>query len=245
MPSIAKRLLGPLQSIFGSDRKLRQSFRIIIGRSPVNLALYKQAMRHSSVATTNNQGIKESYERLEYLGDAVLGMIVAEHLYAQYPFKEEGFLTEIRSKIVNREMLNHLSQKIGLKELVQFNYKTRTHKSIYGDSLEALIGAVYLDHGLRFCKRFIINTLIGSHFDLGELISTTTNYKSKLLEWSQKWGKELRFDVIQDGDRRFTAQILLNETPLAKGHGFSKKKAEQNAARRTYEQLNIKDEPDA
>jgi ribonuclease-3 len=191
------------------------------------------------VAAINDQGIKNSYERLEYLGDAILGMIIAEYLYRSYPFKEEGFLTEIRAKIVNRESLNRLGQKIGLKELVQYNLSSRAHRSVYGDCMEALIGAVYLDHGFKFCKRFIIKKLIRPHYDLDELISRTTNFKSRLLEWSQKEGKDLRFEIIDEEDRKFTAQVFLNDAPKSKGFGFSKKKAEQDAAQKTYEQLNL------
>ena len=196
-------------------------------------------MRHSSVASFNDQGIKDSYERLEYLGDAILGMLVAEFLFAQYPFEEEGFLTVIRSKIVNRESLSRLAHKIGLKELVQFNQGTRSHKSVYGDCMEALIGAVYLDHGFKSCKKFVIQKLIKPHYDLDELISTTTNYKSKLLEWSQKGNKNLRFEIVNEEDRKFTAQVFIDEQPKEKGFGFSKKKAEQDAARKTVEALNL------
>lgn len=239
MSSFPKRLSGRLISSFSSEKKLRQCFRLIIGRSPVNLALYKQAMMHSSVAEMNDQGIKESYERLEYLGDAVLGMVVAEYLYSKYPFKEEGFLTEIRSKIVSRESLNGLAQKIGLKELVQYNQRNRTSKSVYGDAMEALVGAVYLDHGFKFCKRFIADRLIRPHYDLTELTTTITNFKSKLLEWSQKENVDLRFDIVNEEDRKFTAQVFLNDSPKEKGYGFSKKKAEQDAARKTYLNLNL------
>ena len=196
-------------------------------------------MRHSSVANVTKQGIKDSYERLEYLGDAILGMMVAEYLFSQYPFEEEGFLTVIRAKIVNRESLGRLAYKIGLKELVQFNQGTRSHKSVYGDCMEALIGAVYLDHGFQTCRKFVIHKLLKPHYDLDELISTTTNYKSKLLEWSQKGNKDLRFEIIDDEDRKFTAQVFLDGEPLAKGFGFSKKKAEQDAARKSYEELNL------
>ncbi|MEQ9404517.1 MAG: ribonuclease III [Cyclobacteriaceae bacterium] len=239
MSSFPKRLSGRIISSFSSEKKLRHSFRLVIGRSPINLALYKQAMIHSSMAEMNDQGIKESYERLEYLGDAVLGMVVAEYLYSQYPFKEEGFLTEIRSKIVSRESLNDLAQKIGLRELVQYNQKHRKSKSVYGDAMESLVGAVYLDHGFKFCKKFILSKLIRPHYDLNELVTTVTNYKSKLLEWSQKENVDLRFDIVDEEDRKFTAQIFLNDEPKAKGFGFSKKKAEQDAARKTYLQLNL------
>lgn len=239
MSSFPKRLSGRLLQTFKSEKKLRQSFRLITGRNPINLALYKQAMRHSSVASVNEQGIKNSYERLEYLGDAILGMIVAEYLYMTYPFKEEGFLTEIRAKIVNRESLNRLGQKIGLRELVQYNQNSRAHRSVYGDCMEALIGAVYLDHGFEYSKRFVIKKLIKPHYDLGELISKITNYKSRLLEWSQKESKDLRFEIIDEEDRKFTAQVFINDQAMSKGFGFSKKKAEQDAAQKTYEQLNL------
>lgn len=239
MPSFRKRLSGTLLLPFKSEKKLRHTYKLITGLTPVNLALYKQAMRHSSVASITRQGIKDSYERLEYLGDAILGMLVAEYLFAQYPFEEEGFLTVIRAKIVNRESLSRLAHKIGLKELVEYNSGSRTHKSIYGDCMEALIGAVYLDHGFHACKRFVIGKLIKPHYDLDELISTTTNYKSKLLEWSQKGNKDLRFEIIDEEDRKFSAQVFLDDEPMSVGFGFSKKKAEQDAARKTYEALNL------
>ena len=239
MSSFPKRLSGRLLNTFKSEKQLRQSFRLITGRSPINLALYKQAMRHSSVASMNKQGIKNSYERLEYLGDAILGMIVAEYLYLKYPFKEEGFLTEIRAKIVNRESLNRLGQKIGLKELVQYHQNSRAHRSVFGDCMEALIGAVYLDHGFLFCKKFVVRKLIKPHYDLDELILRITNFKSRLLEWSQKENKDLRFEIIDEEDRRFTAQVFLNDEPMEKGYGFSKKKAEQDAAQKTYELLKL------
>ncbi|MEM6643068.1 MAG: ribonuclease III [Bacteroidota bacterium] len=238
MPS---RLSDTLLLPFKSQKKLRHSFKIITGLAPRNIELYKQAMRHSSVATTNKQGIKNSYERLEYLGDAILGMLVAEHLFAQYPFEEEGFLTVIRSKIVNRESLCQLAIKIGLEELVQFSTSSRNHRSVYGDCMEALIGAFYLDHGFKACKSFVINKLIKPHFDIAALIATTTNYKSKLLEWSQKGNKDLRFEIINEDEKKFTAQVFLNDHPMSTGFGFSKKKAEQDAARKTIEGLNLEE----
>lgn len=237
--SFPKKLSGTLLHPFKTEKKLRRTYKLITGLTPGNLSLYKQAMRHSSVAQITKQGIKDSYERLEYLGDAILGMLVAEYLFAQYPFEEEGFLTVIRSKIVNRESLSRLAHKIGLKELVKYNQGSRTHKSVYGDCMEALIGAVYLDHGFHACKKFVINRLIRPHYDLEELISTTTNYKSKLLEWSQKSTKDLRFEIIAEEDRKFTAQVFLDNTPMAKGFGFSKKKAEQDAAMKTFEELKL------
>lgn len=239
MSSFPKRLSGKLLHSLKPEKQLRQSFRLITGYTPINLSLYKQAMRHSSVAQTNERGIKDSYERLEYLGDAILGMIVAEYLFSQFPFEEEGFLTEIRAKIVNRESLNKLAQTIGLKELVRYNQGSRAHRSVYGDCMEALIGAVYLDHGFKSCRNFVNKRLIKPHYDIKELISTITNYKSKLLEWSQKMNKDLRFEIISEEDRKFTSQVFIENEAMAKGFGFSKKKAEQDAARKTFEQLKL------
>lgn len=239
MNSFPKRLSGKLFNSFRPEKKLRQTFNLITGLSPVNLSLYKQAMRHSSVARINTLGIKDSYERLEYLGDAILGMIVAEYLFVQYPLEEEGFLTEMRAKIVNREALNKLAHRIGLEGLVQFNQSTKAHRSVYGDCMEALIGAVYLDHGFQPCRNFVIRKLIKPHYDIDNLISTITNFKSRLLEWSQKENKVLRFEIISEEDRRFTAQVFIDDEPMSKGFGFSKKKAEQDAARKTFEQLNL------
>lgn len=247
MPSVFRKSHGYLKYLFFTREKdLYKTFKIITGRRPNHISLYQQAMRHVSAAEVNERGRKESYERLEYLGDAILGMVVAEMLYKRFPYKEEGFLTELRSRIVNRESLNNLSKKIGLKGLVQYHRHKGTgisHKSVYGDSLEALIGAIYLDQGFRFSKRFINNKLLSPHFDFDELAKTTTNYKSKIIEWAQKENKELRFEIIQSNedsrDKQFVAQIFIDDEPIGKGFGFSKKKAEQDAAQKSLDQLKI------
>lgn len=239
---------NPITILFSSheDKELRRKFSIIIGAKPNNLKLYQRAMRHVSAATTNGQGFRDSYERLEYLGDAILGMVVAEMLFKKFPFKEEGFLTEVRSKLVNRESLNSLSIKIGLKDLVVFTKHkgtTISHKSVYGDSLEALIGAIYLDKGFNFCQTFVIKKLIVPHFDVDELSKTVFNYKSKIIEWGQKENINVEFRIVQDNDgtksKQFVAQVFVNDEGKEKGYGFSKKKAEQLAAQNTIEALNL------
>ena len=181
-----------------------------------------------------------SNERLEYLGDSILGMVVAEFLFTRYPYKDEGFLTEVRSKIVNRETMNKLSIKIGLRHLIQYHQSNNASsiKSIYGDTLEALIGAIYLDRGFKTCKMFIIKKLLIPHFNFGELVNTTTNYKSKIIEWSQKSNKRVIFKLLKNAGKtngQFTVQVFIDEEALEIGYGFSKKKAEQDAARRTYD----------
>ncbi len=204
-------------------------------------------MRHTSAAEENRKGFLESNERLEFLGDAVLGLVVAEYLFNKYPFKDEGFLTEVRSRIVNRENLNQLSKKIGLEEIIQYNGHMKgnkqSFKSIYGDALEALVGAVYLDKGHKFTKNFILKKLIIPHVDIEMVISTDTNFKSKVIEWSQKENKVLSFEVTELDSKKhfkkFEAKLFVGKKQISVGHGLSKKKAEQDAAEKSCQILNI------
>lgn len=219
-------------------RNLRRSIAHIIGERPSNLGLYQLALRHTSASkATAIEGFRESNERLEYLGDAVLGMVIAEFLFQKYPYKDEGFLTEIRSRIVNRETLNGIARKIGLDELIEYDgNRTRslpTRTSMYGDALEALVGAVYLDKGFRFSRRFILKELL-SHYDIESVVQNNINFKSRLIEWAQRAGKEIRFEILSEKGnshfREFIAQVMIADEPFATGTGYSKKKAEQAAA---------------
>jgi len=240
------RRLYSLRIYSQSERKLSKAIKTIVGSAPLNIQIYKLSIIHSSAAKENNRGFKESNERLEYLGDAVLGMIVAEYLFNKYPFKDEGFLTEIRSRIVNRESLNEVARKIGIGEIVRFDNGGRSsmgHKSIYGDTLEALIGAVYLDRGYRFCRTFVIKKLLKNHFHLDDIVKNNPNYKSKVIEWAQKENREIKFEITEINQdsfpRKFEAKVLVDEQPFGKGFGLSKKKAEQDAAQKTCEMLNL------
>jgi ribonuclease III len=217
----------------------------LVGSKPFNLSLYKLAIKHVSVAEESINGFKISNERLEYLGDAVLGAVVAEFLFIKFPYRDEGFLTETRSRMVNREALNQIAIKIGLAKVVDNEYKGKnlsSHKSIYGDTLEAIVGAVYLDRGYQFCKKFILKCII-IHFDVDDIISTTSNFKSKIIEWSQKENKEVDFKTISvTGNQRFKefhVQLFMGGEPIAEGKGPTKKKAEQEAAKNACEKLNI------
>lgn len=204
-------------------------------------------MRHTSIGAESRKGFIESNERLEYLGDAVLSMIVAEFLFNKFPFQDEGFLTEIRARIVNRESLNQLARKIGLAEIIEYNSNSNkggnSFKSIYGDALEALIGAVFLDKGYKLCRTFILKKLVIPHFDIEKLIHTETNFKSKIIEWSQKENKTLKFEVKEvDSDKKFKkfeAQVIVSNKSVAIGYGLSKKKAEQDAAEKSCLKLKI------
>ena len=228
-----------------NERRLVLAVKTIVGAKPINLELYKLATIHSSMARETNQGFKESNERLEYLGDAVLGAVIADYLFRRFPYKDEGFLTEIRSRIVNRESLNILGRKVGLDAVVRFDNKkgSLSHKSLYGDTLEALVGAVYLDKGYQFCRKFILNKLIIPYFDLGDIVQSNPNQKSKLIEWGQKENHEIRFEIVSVKNtkkhKEFTALVFMDDKPLGKGFGYSKKKAEQDAAQKSCEILEL------
>ena len=246
------RLLTFIAKLFKTytpeEKKLILAIRAIVGKNPRNLKLYSLATLHTSTSGRNEKGYRPSNERLEYLGDAVLGAVVAEYLFKKYPFKEEGFLTEIRSRIVNRESLNNLGKKLGLNVIVKVDTQKKgmyTHKSLYGDALEAIIGAVYLDRGFKFCRNFIITKLIEPNFNIENVIKHNTNYKSQLIEWAQKTSRSVRFDskeIKESGQHReFEVNVYIDEELMQSGRGPNKKKAEQTASRKLLESLDIDD----
>lgn len=229
-----------------NDEKLIRAIQNIAGFTPSNLELYRLATVHSSIAKENGHGFKESNERLEYLGDAILGAAVADYLFKKFPFKSEGFLTEIRSRIVNRETLNLLARKIGVGNIVQYDQKNaHLQQVILGNTLEAIVGAIYLDKGYLRTKKFVIDKLINPNYDLDEIVNSNSNFKSKIIEWSQREGKEVRFEILHvtkgRNHKEFTAQVIVDDQPKGTGYGNSKKKAEQDAAQKTCEMLNLLD----
>jgi len=233
-----------LKSKSAADTKLIAAIRNIAGFTPSNLELYKLATLHSSIGKANSSGLKDCNERLEYLGDAILGAAVADYLFKKFPYKDEGFLTEIRSRIVNREALNLLARKIGVGTIVQFDNKNaHLQQVILGNTLEAIVGAVYLDKGYLRCKKFVIDKLIAPYYDLEEVVNSNSNYKSKLIEWSQREGKSIRFEIVEvkkaKNRKEFTAQVMLDNEAKGMGYGNNKKKAEQDAAFKTLEMLQI------
>jgi ribonuclease-3 len=216
----------------------------IAGFTPSNLELYRLATVHSSIAKENGQGYKESNERLEYLGDAILGAAVADFLFKKFPFKPEGFLTEIRSRIVNREALNLLARKIGVANIVQFDQKNaHLQQVILGNTLEAIVGAIYLDKGYIRTKKFVIDKLINPNYDVDDLVNSDSNFKSKIIEWAQREGKDVRFEILNvkkgRNHKEFTAQVFVDNEAQGTGYGNSKKKAEQDAAFKTCEMLKL------
>lgn len=214
----------------------------MFGFYPDNVFLYKLAFRHRSLSIEINNGVKVSNERLEYLGDAILGAIVAEYLFKKFPLKGEGFLTEMRSKFVSREQLNNLSEKLGFEELIQYNIGSNHYsKSVLGDTFEALVAAIYLDKGYEFCKKILINNIILVHYDVEELVSYQLNYKSKLLEWSQHNRKKLEFRLInnpqKERKKQYKITVFIDNVELATSIDFSIKAAEKTAALKSWEIL--------
>ena len=228
------------------NRKYVKSLKNLLGFVPGNLSLYRLAFRHKSVAQNIKKGVKNSNERLEFLGDAVLGSVVAEVLFKLYPYEDEGFLTELRSKIVNRVNLNQLARKLGFEQLIQYDNRmvnSARQGSLLGDAFEALIGAVYLDKGYDFTRNFLITHIIKPHIDIHTLEQTETNFKSKLIEWCQRHGKDITFELIENGDgesnKLFTIQASIDGEVMGQGKEFNKKNAEKLAAEKACEVLAI------
>jgi len=228
-------------------RHFAKSLKNMLGFVPTNLNLYRMAFRHRSVAISLKNGTKSSNERLEFLGDAILGSVVAEMLFKRYPYKNEGFLTEMRSKIVSRVNLNQLARKLGFNELIEYDAKMvnygNNQSSLLGDAFEAFIGAVYLDKGYTFTKDLILNRIIQDHVDVHQLELTETNFKSKLIEWCQREGKEFAFEPLAndagESDKLFSIQALVDGEAVGLGRDFNKKNAEKMAAEKACETLSI------
>ncbi len=240
-------LFSRVKACFSSDKNLIISLKNIFGFYPGNVTLYKLALLHRSAATEQN-GHKISNERLEYLGDAVLSSIVADYLFKRFPYREEGFLTEMRSKLVSREQLNKLAAKMGIDQFIQSNQDSKSYfRSMMGDAFEALIGAIYLDKGYTFTKRIVINRIINVHFDIEGLEKLENNFKSKLIEWSQKERKEVKFNVVNEigtgSKKQYLVEISIDEKVYANGCDFSIKGAEKIAAEKAFTQLQIEEFP--
>jgi len=213
----------------------------VLGIRPRNLDIYKMAFTHSSTASKNLIGNAFNNERLEYLGDAVLNAIIADYLFKKFPLHLEGPLTEMRAKIVCREHLNKLSQKMGLSKFIIIEPHCRP-KSLYGNTFEALIGAIYLDKGYRKTKHIIINKILLTFMNLESVLKEEHNYKSKLINWAQRRGYKIRFDNKASdnfkGKKMFISQCYLNNKLLAEAEDFVVKRADQLAAEKAWIQLN-------
>lgn len=216
-------------------------FYNVLGFYPHIIEYYQLAVRHKSVSIPTDNGHFLSNERLEFLGDAVLNSVVTDILYHHYSKQQEGFLTNTRSKIVKRDSLNHLAIEIGLDKLVQVTkyVNANTNNNIYGNALEALMGAIYLDYGYKKCKTFVQNKLIKSTFDLDKIADDEVNFKSKLIEWCQKYHLQCDFLLIDDvlegaNKHNFQTRLTIQGIDICEGSGSSKKESQQNASRIAY-----------
>ncbi|HEY0039190.1 MAG TPA: ribonuclease III [Flavisolibacter sp.] len=223
------------------DPSFKKQLKGVLGYSPGNLSLYKTALTHRSVKDT----IDENNERLEYLGDAILSALVADYLFKRYPYKGEGFLTEMRSKMVNRQQLNDIALKMGLKKVTVFNKSDASLKSsqIFGNTLEALVGAIYLDLGYKKTSKWVGQRIIMPHMFVDDLENLEINHKNKLYGWANKNGKNLEFETLderlENGRRLFTVGAVVNGKVVAQGKAFNKKDASQIAAQLAVEKLGI------
>ena len=194
------------------------------------------AFRHSSAAQQIQKGIKDSNERLEFLGDSVISTVVADYLFKKFPYKDEGFLTKMRSKMVSRAQHNQLAIKFGLNKFIESNNNRfgTSPSSINGDAYEALIGAIYLDKGYQTAQEFILTRIINVYIDVNELETKEVDFKSKFIEWAQKEKMDFRFELFNDGatpgDKQYGMQLLVDNEVVGSAQHFSKKRAEQLAA---------------
>jgi ribonuclease-3 len=224
-----------------AEKGLIISLRYVLGFYPDNIAVYKLAFSHRSLSLEAANGMILSNERLEYLGDAVLGAVIADLLFKRFPTRDEGFLTEMRSRIVSRENLKQVAIKIGIDELLKRDAVPGTYRSMYGDAFEALIGAIYIDKGYKVTQSFIIDRIVRHHVDLQAIEQTENNFKSVILNWGQKEKHSVVFEVLEEDakTRLIKVRLLIDEKEVSTGTDFVKKKAEQIAAETACKQLEL------
>lgn len=213
----------------------------VLGIKPGKEFLYQTALNHRSM----KEGADENNERLEYLGDAVLSTIVADYLFKRYPYKGEGFLTEMRSKMVNRQKMNEVALKMGIKKITNYNKFDNALKAsqIFGNTLEALVGAIYLDKGYLKTKTWVLKRMVIPHLYVDDLEAIDINLKNKLIGWATKNGKALEFETVEEkmegGRRVFVIAAMLDGDNIGQGKGFNKKDASQVAAQLAIEKLKL------
>ncbi|QLE00900.1 ribonuclease III [Galbibacter sp. BG1] len=217
----------------------------ILGFKPKNIELYKKAFTHRSVNIKDEKGLPINYERLEFLGDTMLGSIISNYLYNEVPTGDEGYLTKMRSKIVSREHLNELGKDLNLIKFVKSKIPSEHFgDNIHGNVFEALVGAIFLDRGFSYCEQFIQKRVIKPYVDIESLEGKIISYKSLIIEWCQKEKKEFLFDTYEDNGnddiKHFAVKLFINQKVIAKARATSKKKAEESAAKRAYYALQDK-----
>ena len=232
-----------IQNIFNArqnkNNPLFSALEPILGFRPKTVGFYERAFTHRSTKLKDSQGNAFNYERLEYVGDAILGAVIADYLYKSVPGANEGYLTKMRSKIVSRGYLNKIGKEMGLMPLMRSNLAlSKFGQNTHGNLLEALVGAVFLDKGFKPCKQFIYKCIIEPYVDISLLEGKITSYKSLLVEWCQKEKNTLRFNCEKDDGvevfKHFSVTLLINDKVIAKARGTSRKKAEEKACHRAY-----------
>lgn len=229
-------LLRPFRRRFGQDKQFYAMVDDLFDFLPNNIELYKLALIHKSASVSIDGCQPINNERLEYLGDAVIEAVTSDYLFIEYPDRDEGFLTQLRSKIVSRQSLNHLAEELGLDKFVISNHvQGASQKHIFGDAFEAMMGAIYLDQGYDFVNRLLINKIYATHLNVNLLSDSETDFKSRLIEWCQKNRYQIQFDTERDKEYKpnhpvFFTKVLINGMEMGHGAGDSKKEAEQKAA---------------
>ena len=228
-----------VHSFSEEDQQFYNELKKLLNFSPRNISNYRKAFTHRSIQLVDVEGNPMNYERLEFLGDSILGSVIAAYLYKKVPAASEGYLTQMRSKIVSREHLNELGKELNLIRFVKSNIdQTNVGDNIHGNIFEALIGAIYLDKGYNICERFIFRNVIISHVDIEKLEGKITSYKGLIIEWCQKHKKKYNFETYEDTGnelmKHFSVKVSIDGVQVAKGRATSKKKAEELAAKRVY-----------
>ncbi len=235
--------INKIRFLFHRDRESYLCFYRILGFFPRNIQLYRQALLHKSTSIRSEKGNPINNERLEFLGDAILDAIVGDIVYKHFEGRREGFLTNTRSKIVQRETLNKLAVEIGLDKLVKFSARSSSHNTyMYGNAFEAFIGAIYLDQGYERCKQFMENKIFKQYIDLDKMSRKEVNFKSKLIEWSQKNKMEVSFELIEqlfdeEYNPMFHTEVRIESFSAGLGQGYSKKESQQVAARAALKRI--------
>ena len=241
--SMLRDLIASVKLLFGKDKELCAFIRQVTGYVPRHIELYKLALVHRSKPVQLPAGRRANNERLEFLGDAVLDAVVADYLYRRFPRKHEGFLTSTRAKIVQRESLNRIGRQLHIDAHIRSSTHTSSHNSyICGNTIEALVGAVYLDQGYKRCSRFVVSRIIKAHFDMPRLVRTDRNYKSQLIEWAQKHKVAIDYRLVDTqtddtGSPVFKSWVLLGGVTAGEGTGFTKKESHQAASRQALKRL--------
>jgi ribonuclease-3 len=219
------------------------SFSKVLGFCPDRIELYQEAVTHRSSSVRSSKGRWVNNERLEFLGDAILDAIVADILYKEFEYKKEGFLTSMRSRIVQRETLNKLAVELGLDKLIVSSTRNLAHNTnIYGDALEAIIGAIYLDQGYRVAKSFVFETMIKQHLTMEKVIKREVDFKSRLIEWGQKNKIEVSFNLVdsfydEQNNPIFKSTAVVGGLEIGNGTGYSKKESHQLAAKEAIQKM--------